>query len=486
MSNSNGTQTLVKSMNGILSFDTGGGVVISGDTIVADTIDLQNLNIDNIQGIAPADNITLYTNTTGNITLGATTTALTTTRGTNIASTATNDITNTATRDNTVKGTRYASLIGENQVFINTNSLSTGTITIDAGSTTNINNGTGKPVNIASLKLNAGTIFANGITDITVSPGTSGALKIAGGQQIEANNNANGFTICNNLTAGNFYLGNSTIGPSTTHDAVNPYELVNYQTALSLVGGGSVLGTNNIFTGTNEFQNDTIISGTTNSMTGNNSISGPTTINGINNSNTSINTGTNAGVVAIGNTSLLSTTILASTINIGNSGNNTINIGSPSGTTLNLRQPITPTYTYGANGTGVGAAIGYVNSSTSTTALVINPTISQMLSFSIPDDGVWMITATVRVQSANATNQSGMTRCAIGLGTTSANYDYAVVWGGTNTVSFNSQAIKSYWQPIITFVGRLAFGASVSLNAEGTSNNGIQAILRSWTYCRIA
>ena len=61
MSNSNGTQTLVKSMNGILSFDTGGGVIISGDTIVAENIDLQNLNIDNIQGIAPADNITLYT-----------------------------------------------------------------------------------------------------------------------------------------------------------------------------------------------------------------------------------------------------------------------------------------------------------------------------------------------------------------------------------------------------------------------------------------
>ena len=67
MSNSNGGQTLVKSMNGILSFNTGGGVIISGDTIVADTIDLTNLNIDNIQGIAPADNITLFTDTTGDI-----------------------------------------------------------------------------------------------------------------------------------------------------------------------------------------------------------------------------------------------------------------------------------------------------------------------------------------------------------------------------------------------------------------------------------
>ena len=466
-----------KSMNGIITYDDGSGTVISGGTITTNSLDITNLNVNNIQGKTPSDNITLYTDTTGNVSVGQATTALVATNGTNITSTATND--------NTVKATRYAKLIGENQVMINTNSLSTGTITIDAGSTTNINNGTGKPVNIASLRLNAGTIFANGITDVTISPGTSGVLKIAGAQQIEGNNNANGFSIANNLTGGTMYLGNSTVGPSTLHTATSAYEIVNYQTAQSLVGG-SILGSNNIFTGTNQFQNDTIISGTTNSMTGSNSISGPTTINGINNSNTSINTGTNTGVVAIGNASTISNTILGTTINIGNSGSNTIVIGSPSGTTLNLRQPITPTYTYSANGTGVGAAIGYVNSTSTTTALVINTTISQMSSFSIPDDGVWMITATVRVQSNNASNQSSMTRCAVGLGTSSSNYNYAVVWGGTNTVSYNSQATKNYWQPIVTFVGRLDFGASVSLNAEGTSNNGIQAILRSWTYCRIA
>lgn len=481
MSSTTNTPYMTKSMNGIIVLSDGAGTTIEDGTITTNTINLTNLNIDNIQGIAPADNITLFTNTTGNINLGGITTTNTTLNASNISS--------VATRDNYIKATRYASLIGENSVFINTNSLSLGTITIDAGATTNINNGTGKPVNIASLRLNAGTIFANGVTDITMSPGTSGVLKIAGAQQIEGNNNANGFSIANNLTAGTFYLGNSTVGPKTTFTATTAYDIVNYQTALSLVGGGSILGTNNIFTGTNEFQNNVIISGTTNSMTGNNSISGPTSINSINNSNTNINTGTNAGVVAIGNTALLSTTILASTINIGNSGNNTINIGSPSGTTLNLRQPITPTYTYSANGTGVGAAIGYVVSSTATGALVINTTITQMLSFSIPDDGVWMITARVRFQSNNATNNTSCQNCRAGIGSSSANYDYcSACLGDTGglVLTYNNNATKRYWEVPLVFIGRLAFGASVSINAEGVSNNGIQAIYRTYTYCRIA
>jgi hypothetical protein len=50
---------------------------------LAGNIDLQNLNIDNIQGIAPADNITLYTNTTGNINTGSYSTNLNTVRGNN-------------------------------------------------------------------------------------------------------------------------------------------------------------------------------------------------------------------------------------------------------------------------------------------------------------------------------------------------------------------------------------------------------------------
>lgn len=307
-------------MNGIITYDDGAGTVISGGTVTTDTFSTTNFNCDNIQGIAAADNISLYTNTTGNISVGS-----------SVAN----------------------------------------TITIDANSATNINYGTGKPTKIGSLLINAGSIITSGISDLTLEPSSSGVVKIAGGQQIEGNNNANGFSICNNLTGGTFYLGNSTVGPKTTYTAVNPYDIVNYQTAQSLVGGGSILASNNVFTGTNEFQNNTIISGSSNSITGTNSISGPTSINSINNSNTNINTGTNVGVVAIGNTSTVSNTLLGTTINVGNSGSNTINIGSPTATTLNIRQPITPTYGYttlpagGAttdSGTNVANTIGNVYS----------------------------------------------------------------------------------------------------------------------------
>ena len=75
MSNTNGQVSFVKSMNGILSFNTGSGTIISGDTITTDTIDcdtmnLNNLNVDNIQGISPGNAITLYTNSTNTISLG--------------------------------------------------------------------------------------------------------------------------------------------------------------------------------------------------------------------------------------------------------------------------------------------------------------------------------------------------------------------------------------------------------------------------------
>ena len=81
MSNTNGQVSFVKSMNGILSFSTGSGTIIEGDSITTDIINCDtlntinfnatNLNTNNIQGIAPADDITLYTNSTGNITIGS-------------------------------------------------------------------------------------------------------------------------------------------------------------------------------------------------------------------------------------------------------------------------------------------------------------------------------------------------------------------------------------------------------------------------------
>ena len=81
MSNTNGQVSFVKSMNGILSFNTGSGTTIEGDTITTDIINCDtlntinfnatNLNTDNIQGTTPSSNITLYTNSTGNVTIGS-------------------------------------------------------------------------------------------------------------------------------------------------------------------------------------------------------------------------------------------------------------------------------------------------------------------------------------------------------------------------------------------------------------------------------
>ncbi len=75
MSNTNGQTSFVKSMNGILSFNTGSGIIIEGDSITADTINCTtltatNFDTDNIQGITPTDAITLYTDTTDDISLG--------------------------------------------------------------------------------------------------------------------------------------------------------------------------------------------------------------------------------------------------------------------------------------------------------------------------------------------------------------------------------------------------------------------------------
>ena len=99
MSNTNGQTSFVKSMNGILSFNTGGGTIIQGDTVTTDvincvllnaddvetinvnattttTVDLNvtnSFNVNGMQGILPTDVITLYTNSTGAIGIGSAT-----------------------------------------------------------------------------------------------------------------------------------------------------------------------------------------------------------------------------------------------------------------------------------------------------------------------------------------------------------------------------------------------------------------------------
>jgi hypothetical protein len=71
MSNTNGYNTLTKSMNGIITVSDGMGTVIEDGNVTTDTINVTQFNSNNIQGIQPSDNITLYTNSTGNVTIGS-------------------------------------------------------------------------------------------------------------------------------------------------------------------------------------------------------------------------------------------------------------------------------------------------------------------------------------------------------------------------------------------------------------------------------
>jgi len=203
MSNSNGTQTLVKSMNGILSFDTGGGVIISGDTIVAGNIDLQNLSIDNIQGITPDNDITLFTDTSAlaTIQIGGATTGLT--------------------------------FIDGNVAYIN------GTNTVD------IFSGSLMDVRSPTMKLNY--LLPNSIYmgDVKIQTNT-----------IEPNTLANGLSIGSTITSANLTLGNATYPPSCTATATSANHICNYSTVQALIsagGGGSLLSSNNVWSGTNRF-----------------------------------------------------------------------------------------------------------------------------------------------------------------------------------------------------------------------------------------
>jgi len=62
-----------KSMNGIITIDDGMGTIIQGGKVSTTDLQLQNLICNDIQGVNPSDNINLYSNTTGIITIGGNT-----------------------------------------------------------------------------------------------------------------------------------------------------------------------------------------------------------------------------------------------------------------------------------------------------------------------------------------------------------------------------------------------------------------------------
>ena len=170
-----------KSMNGIVVYDDGAGTTISGGVVSTNTINLQNLNINEIQGILPADNITLYTDTTGDIQFGDNATNL------RIGDFATSTY---------VTGTAL-NLIGLNNTLIDT----TTDTTIQSGGDCNITSTNDN--SITSLNNTNITAVANLVMD------ASGNTRI-GDNSITTDVNGQTLNLGNTLGSNNINLGNGT------------------------------------------------------------------------------------------------------------------------------------------------------------------------------------------------------------------------------------------------------------------------------------
>ena len=303
MSNTNGQVSFVKSMNGILSFNTGSGTIISGDTVstgvvACDELDCPQINVDKIESYTVGANVFLYSELVGgSIHIG------------NYATQISVDAPITIGTENVT--TLNASTI--NTSIINTNTINSFNTALPS------------------------YLFPNALTDVSIADGLTtgiismgsllqyGDINIGGSNQFGGSINIgremlNGIIrIAASCTNTSIYFGND--GNSGT---VN----FNTNTTLNL---GPYSKTLNI--GTNQFNvTDRINIG--NNLTGS---------AGMNiNSKGTINMGLNASAIQIGNT-MLGTGV---GINIGNSAvltninGSTLNVGS-NATTLNVGTAMT-------------------------------------------------------------------------------------------------------------------------------------------------
>jgi len=287
-------------MNSIIVLSDGAGTTIENGVITTNTVNLQNLNINEIQGILPADNITLYTDTTGTVDLGGlTNTALNINgydtninAGNNCNISTTNDtiiLSNNDTSITSINNTNIIAVadlimdasantrIGDNSVttYINGQTLELGNIlstnNINLGNTSgtqylnvnskvftglysgfasgsidmqanqiSINNGNSKTVFFGNLKTTGNGLTTNGIIDFQIgSTSISGKVKLTGAQQLEPSVVANGLKIGNDITSANLFLGNATYPPSCNATATTGKQITNYDTVLSMIGAGS-------------------------------------------------------------------------------------------------------------------------------------------------------------------------------------------------------------------------------------------------------
>ena len=70
MSNTNGYQTLTKSMNGIIVLSDGSGTTISNGTISTTNLDVVNLSTQNIVAPNLSTSSEIYTTNTGDVSIG--------------------------------------------------------------------------------------------------------------------------------------------------------------------------------------------------------------------------------------------------------------------------------------------------------------------------------------------------------------------------------------------------------------------------------
>ena len=352
MSNTNGQISFVKSMNGILSFNTGSGIIIEGDSITADninctTLTTTNFDTDNIQGITPTDAITLYTDTTNDISLGNSLglgTLVLTNKLVDIGSsgntidiilnshttTLSGSITNLNSTETTITGTitnlnststKVVNPLYVNQIFANIITTGSGLFTTSTTGSIGIGN-----------SLTTGAMFIGGVTGTgNITLRTKGAVAlVSGASSINLGNNCPSISIGAIASNGIITIGHIT-GLGSTVDisgsAVNLDALtLNLGNSASTINVGNGTTNTTINGNTTNLHSDiTDIAGTTANL---NSIT--TTIDGTDANLFSTNT-TISGTTANLNSNTIT---LAGTTTDLNSTTTTI-----TGTTTNLSSP---------------------------------------------------------------------------------------------------------------------------------------------------
>lgn len=179
------------------------------------TVNASLVNVNNIQGITATDDITLYTNTTGIITLGDTNTSLTHLKGSNILLESAGD-TYLQTPNNLYLSTLGTTTINGSSLLIGANpSYTIGNITLGNVSTNflllDAKNTTISAVNDNTIDA-GGDIYllSNGNTEIC-NGGYGGKLVLSGNQEIRAKDRSMAsYLFTDAFSGGDVYFGNAS------------------------------------------------------------------------------------------------------------------------------------------------------------------------------------------------------------------------------------------------------------------------------------